>query len=744
MTTIKIQQYDRQVSPQSRGATPQMNLVDVSSGMESIGRGIEQIGDAVERKRLDDDAVAISKIQSEAEVQWSDWMNQTQDSWKRGSKELPAQFFDSFDKWQKEATPALQTREGKRIFDERMRQFRTVMGKSAVGWQASTNEKLKLLDLGEVRENMKKTAAANPALAEMVASRFVSDTESMILSPEQRQEQQIRAKNEVAFAAEIGLLDKAAEAWGPDDKRWSWGNLTFEQQERLKSIAEQQKRDREADARNKRNAQEQADHAVAKDITDAKLQGFKVSPAANAQAAAITAAYKDKPWAAALAGANKYADEARTMAQWPIQEQQKVAAQAAKDVSAIGAKGVVATDVVPTEKGNIDILHRKAVPFEGGIATVRSISIEEDGKEVLIPTVINGAVVSDEEAIAYYKKTGQHLGKFKTSQDADKYAEALHQQQASLASDTQMSIGVAVDRARFLAQRFQDNAKRIVDDPYSYYEDVYGHEIQPLNRVDPLPAQIDARKEAAFVVRAATGVNPGVLRPQEAPQFAEMLAKASPDEALAVINQLAAGDQETAKATFDQLGKAIPAYGVAGKMQATGAKLADGRMVGSVMLTGHKALEAKAVKFKKPSDIDSAISEEVGEMFANAPGEYETARDAVKWLLAGKAVASGSFDYEPTSGDINDAIQEVINPVTYQGGKVSAPVGTDPSDFDEVVEQKIEAAIAAASMSDENKRLLASRHRLLDSSGDGVYELAWSSGVRVLDAQGYPIKVFYK
>lgn len=644
MTTIKIQQYDRQVSPQSRGATPQMNLVDVSSGMESIGRGIEQVGDAIERKRLDDDAVAISKIQSEAEVQWSDWMNQSQDSWKRGGKELPAQFFESFDKWQKETTPALQTKEGKRIFDERMRQFRTVMGKSAVGWQASTNEKLKLLDLGEVRENMKKTAAANPALAEMVASRFVSDTDSMILSPEQRQEQQIRAKNEVAFAAEIGLLDKAAEAWGPDDKRWSWGNLTFEQQERLKGIAEQQKRDREADVRNKRNAQEQADHAVAKDITDAKLQGFKVSPAASAQAAAITAAYKDKPWAVALAGANKYADEARTMAQWPIQEQQKVALAAA----------------------------------------------------AAVPTAAPG------------------------------------------------DVGFAADRAKFLAQRFQDNAKRIVDDPYSYYEDVYGNEIQPLNRVDPLPAQIDARKEAAFVVRAATGVNPGVLRPQEAPQFAEMLAKASPDEALSIINQLAAGDQETAKATFDQLGKAIPAYGVAGKMQATGAKLADGRMVGSVMLTGHKALEAKAVKFKKPSDIDSAISEEVGEMFANAPGEYETARDAVKWLLAGKAVASGSFDYEPTSGDINDAIQEVVNPVTYKGGKVSAPVGTDPSDFDEVVEPKIEAAIAAASMSDENKRLLTSRHRLLDSSGDGVYELAWSSGVRVLDAQGYPIKVSYK
>lgn len=250
MAVIKIPQYERQVTPQARGATPQMNQIDVSSGLESIGRSIAEVGDAIERKRLDDDAVAINKIQSEAEVQWSDWMNQSQDNWKRGGKDLPAQFFENFDKWQKETSPALQTKEGKRIFEQRMRDFRTALGKSAVGWQASTNEKLKLLDLGESRENMKKTAAANPALAEMVATRFVDDTNNMILSPEQRVMQQQAAKNEVAFAAEIGAMEKAGEVWKPDDKRWSWSNLTFEQQTRLKDMAEAQKKQRQAVGRN--------------------------------------------------------------------------------------------------------------------------------------------------------------------------------------------------------------------------------------------------------------------------------------------------------------------------------------------------------------------------------------------------------------------------------------------------------------------------------------------------------------
>jgi hypothetical protein len=61
---------------------------------------------------------------------------------------------------------------------------------------------------------------------------------------------------------------------------------------------------------------------------------------------------------------------------------------------------------------------------------VRSISINEDGKEVLIPTVVNGKVVSNAEAIAEYRRTGRHLGKFDSAKAANAYAEALHQREA--------------------------------------------------------------------------------------------------------------------------------------------------------------------------------------------------------------------------------------------------------------------------------------------------------------------------
>ena len=83
-------------------------------------------------------------------------------------------------------------------------------------------------------------------------------------------------------------------------------------------------------------------------------------------------------------------------------------------------------------KGNIDLNNRPIVKNEdGSISTVRSMSFYDDNekKEILIPTVVGNRVVSDQEAIDHYYETGEHLGKFDTPEEADKYAEELHLQQ---------------------------------------------------------------------------------------------------------------------------------------------------------------------------------------------------------------------------------------------------------------------------------------------------------------------------
>ncbi len=88
------------------------------------------------------------------------------------------------------------------------------------------------------------------------------------------------------------------------------------------------------------------------------------------------------------------------------------------------------------EKGNIDLFTRpKVTNKDGSVSTVRSMSINVDGDEVLIPTVVGDKVVSDDEAIKEFERTGKHLGKFKTVKDAEAFAESLHNQQDKLYSN---------------------------------------------------------------------------------------------------------------------------------------------------------------------------------------------------------------------------------------------------------------------------------------------------------------------
>lgn len=85
-------------------------------------------------------------------------------------------------------------------------------------------------------------------------------------------------------------------------------------------------------------------------------------------------------------------------------------------------------------EGNVDVTDRPRVTnADGSISTVRSISIEDDSKTILIPTVSDdGRILTNDEAVAEYRRTGKHLGIFSGERAADAYARRLHEAQSAL------------------------------------------------------------------------------------------------------------------------------------------------------------------------------------------------------------------------------------------------------------------------------------------------------------------------
>lgn len=81
-------------------------------------------------------------------------------------------------------------------------------------------------------------------------------------------------------------------------------------------------------------------------------------------------------------------------------------------------------------QGNIDLYNRPLVKTPDGTATVRSMSFSDGTKEILVPTVSqDGALLTPQQAISEYNRTGQYLGKFDSIKKADQYGRALHLQQ---------------------------------------------------------------------------------------------------------------------------------------------------------------------------------------------------------------------------------------------------------------------------------------------------------------------------
>ncbi|CCM77129.1 hypothetical protein [Rhizobium mesoamericanum] len=74
------------------------------------------------------------------------------------------------------------------------------------------------------------------------------------------------------------------------------------------------------------------------------------------------------------------------------------------------------------------------------------MSFNEDGKEILVPTVSpDGKLLDENQAIDLYHRTGQHLGIFDNPEDATIYAQTLHNQQDQMYSAPKQGVTLNIN-----------------------------------------------------------------------------------------------------------------------------------------------------------------------------------------------------------------------------------------------------------------------------------------------------------
>ena len=106
---------------------------------------------------------------------------------------------------------------------------------------------------------------------------------------------------------------------------------------------------------------------------------------------------------------------------------------------------------------------------EGGRRSEYRVGVNIDGEEVLFPTVVGGRQLTDDQAEAQYNKTGLHMGKFKTPEEAE-YASRLRTARYNMLEDP----------VRFSADQFQGGGT------------VRTSMIEEINQEESLPVILDS------------------------------------------------------------------------------------------------------------------------------------------------------------------------------------------------------------------------------------------------------------
>lgn len=275
---------------------------------------------------------------------------------------------------------------------------------------------------------------------------------------------------------------------------------------------------------------------------------------------------------------------------------------------------------------------------------------------------------------------------------ADQQVKALEKTQAqALAESTDPQRAVEMkaktERQTALVAR---NIGEMRKDPGAYVERVHGITPQPLDFDRDMTVQLAGRDQWRAQVQARTGINPGLLRPTEADQLAQVMNTLPAIKQEEMFKAFAKTDQSTQKATLAQIGKVDPLKMAAGVHTLAGhtARVGgvDGRPVGRMLLDGGKLLAEKQIHVepKTENKVKAKVAEYIGPALAHDPDEFAAVTPMVMAFLAFRAKDKNSLTLSADDDEIINAVDIVTGgKVLYNESATILPYGMKAGEFAE-------------------------------------------------------------
>lgn len=284
----------------------------------------------------------------------------------------------------------------------------------------------------------------------------------------------------------------------------------------------------------------------------------------------------------------------------------------------------------------------------------------------------------------------------------------LTEQQALIAKTRQEAIAASNDPVKAVALKhkverqeaaFARNVKAIQENPGAYAERVHGIKPPAIDFNQDLTGQFRNREQWRVGVESTTGVNPGLIRPEEAASVVQVLKALPVAGQEQIFKAISGSDQQTQRATLAQLGKVDPVTMYAGAHTVANhtAKVngVAGRSVGRMLLEGGKMVSDKQITMGKgaQSTIDAEVAKYAGGAMAHDPEAFAAITPMVTAFLAFQEKDRGSLELKPSAKEIQQAVDIVTGGVVaYNDSTTILPYGMTAGDF----KQKAPVAITNA------------------------------------------------